>query len=481
MDSEVYKKTHKRIRELNQFDAEGSDPLYDLVLGNASVWNFPADTRYLDESGAAISPVPTDNGTLRITADKLVVLGTNGKVPAVHLPSYISYIDTKAGTIPDYDPSVEGDVSKVYLDRTTGTFYRYIIKDNGTSGYYPIANNLTMTDGEGTVVTDARSPSSPKDTRKIDIALGTPIGTYQNTLGITQSGQLVHGVSGVSAGSYPGDQPQSVNFGDTFTVPVFTVNSTGHVTGVTTASVTVPSTGIDDSGTAGLATVGTTVTSIGSTNDPGHASAGVSAVNHVHNAATLGITNFPVGSSYTYDMSGNVSMDFNQMLGSTSATSVLPNTSPSNGTYVLKANASQQARWVSKNDFFATASISNATSSVSNIDNTDPGILSWSGLVAGRLYLVNLEIGYRIVNPLVSGSADHLPTVYTLSMYLAGANYTARSFNVNASRCPVSSGMHYEYFSIPFVPTGTTVTLHMSADDNVFGISASGRIVSVGS
>ena len=480
MDSEVYKKTHKRIRELNQFDAEGSDPLYDLVLGNASVWNFPADTRFLDESGAEISPVPTDNGTLRITADKLVVLGPNGKVPAAKLPSYISYVGR---AVPLVDPSTPGDVGTVYYvdDGAIRTYYRYIVKDGGTSGYYPIANNLKLADGEGTVVTDARSPSSPKDTRKIDIALGTPIGTYQNTLGITQSGQLVHGVSGVSAGSYPGDQPQSVNFGDTFTVPVFTVNSTGHVTGVTTASVTVPSTGIDDSGTAGLATVGTTVTSIGSTNDPGHASAGVSAVDHVHDAADLVITNFPVGSPYTYDMSGNVTIDFNQMLGSTNAASVLPNAAPSNGTYVLKANASQQARWVSKNDFFATASISNATSSVSNIDNTDPGILSWSGLVAGRLYLVNLEIGYRIVNPLVSGSADHLPTVYTLSMYLDGANYTARSFNVNAARCPVSTGMHYEYFSIPFVPTGTTVTLHMSADDNVFGISASGRIVSVGS
>ena len=65
MDSEIYKKTHKRIRELNQFDAEGSDPMFDLTLGNAEAWSFPVDTRFIDETGAAISPVPTDKGTLR--------------------------------------------------------------------------------------------------------------------------------------------------------------------------------------------------------------------------------------------------------------------------------------------------------------------------------------------------------------------------------------------------------------------------------
>ena len=213
MDSEIYKKTHKRIRELNQFDAEGSDPMFDLTLGNAEAWSFPVDTRFIDETGAAISPVPTDKGTLRVTADQLAILGTNRKIPASHLPSYISYVETKDDTIAPYDPSVDGDISKVYLDKTTGTFYRYIIKDNGTTGYYPITNNLTMVDGAGTVVTDARSPSNPKDTRKIDIALGTPLGTYPNVLGITQTDQLVHGLSGATAGSYPNDPPQTVGFG----------------------------------------------------------------------------------------------------------------------------------------------------------------------------------------------------------------------------------------------------------------------------
>ena len=480
MDSEIYKKTHKRIRELNQFDAEGSDPMFDLTLGNAEAWSFPVDTRFIDETGAAISPVPADKGTLRVTADQLAILGTNRKIPASHLPSYISYVETKDDTIEDYDPSVDGDISKVYLDKTTGTFYRYIIKDNGTTGYYPITNNLTMVDGAGTVVTDARSPSNPKDTRKIDIALGTPLGTYPNVLGITQTDQLVHGLSGATAGSYPNDPPQTVGFGSTINVPVFTVNSTGHVTGATNATVTIPSTGIDDNGTPGIATIGASATSIGASNSPGHASAGVSAVDHVHDAADLVITNFPVGSPYTYDMSGNVTIDFNQMLGSTIATAVLPNTAPTGGKYILKANSNQQARWVNTDDFFVTTSISNATSGVTDIDNTDRGILSWSGLVANRLYLLTLEIGYRIVNPPVSGSPVNLPTIDTISLQLNGANHTTRSFNVNSARCPVSSGMYYEYFSIPFIPTGTTVTLHMSADQGVFGISASGRIVSVG-
>lgn len=482
MDSEIYKKTHKRIRELNQFDAEGSDPMFDLTLGNAEAWSFPVDTRFIDETGTVISPVPTDKGTLRVTADQLAILGTNRKIPASHLPSYISYVETKDGTIEDYDPSVAGDISKVYLDKTTGTFYRYIIKDNGTTGYYPITNNLTMVDGAGTVVTDARSPSNPKDTRKIDIALSIePQETYSNVLGITDTNQLTHGLSGVTADSYPTtDPPQTVGFGSTIIVPVFTVNSTGHVTGATNATVTIPSTGIDDNGTAGLATVGTTVTSIGPTNDPGHASAGVSAVNHVHNASALEITGFPVGAGYKYDMSGNVTIDFNQMLGSTIATAVLPNTAPTGGKYILKANSNQQARWVNTDDFFVTTSISNATSGVIDIDNTDSGILSWSGLAANRLYLLTLEIGYRIVNPPVSGSPVNLPTIDTISLRLNGANHTARSFNVNSARCPVSTGMYYEYFSIPFIPTGTTVTLHMSADQGVFGISASGRIVSVG-
>lgn len=480
MDSEIYKKTHKRIRELNQFDAEGSDPMFDLSLGNAEAWSFPVDTRFIDETGAAISPVPTDKGTLRVTADQLAILGTNRKIPASHLPSYISYVETKDGTIEDYDPSVDGDISKVYLDKATGTFYRYIIKDNGTTGYYPITNNLTMVDGAGTVVTDARSPSNPKDTRKIDIALGTPLGTYSNVLGITQTDQLVHGLSGATAGSYPNDPPQTVGFGSTINVPVFTVNSTGHVTGATNATVTIPSTGIDDNGTPGIATIGASATSIGASNSPGHASAGVSAVDHVHDAADLVITNFPVGSPYTYDMSGNVTIDFNQMLGSTIATAVLPNTAPTGGKYILKANSNQQARWVNTDDFFVTTSISNATNGVIDIGNSDSGILSWSGLVANRLYLLTLEIGYRIVNPPGSGSPVNLPTIDTISLRLNGANHTTRSFNVNSARCPVSSGMYYEYFSIPFIPTGTTVTLHMSADQGVFGISASGRIVSVG-
>lgn len=336
----VYHKTHRRINELRDLDLAYGEGSTDAKIGEmvrnaqfAAKWTLPVD--YVPSENNSASEDELDY-TLNITADRLILLGPNRKVPAAFLPSYISYLNAVVtGTlVSETEFDVHGEpvtpsMDNVYYDTLSHEYYRWVPQptdpdDEDTGKYCPIANGLQMVDGEGTVVNDSGTDYQ----RSIDLNLGTPADPYDASVTdeplSIYNGQLVHRtLSNTMPANYmtrsgPGDN-QTPGFGDEFIIPHFSVTGTGHVydnlTG--TALVRMPSTPATDT-VPGLVKIGTTVTQVANASSagtiPSSGYALVSAADHCHSADPITFTFGRQGDDVVYRMSEEKTVDFNKIL-----------------------------------------------------------------------------------------------------------------------------------------------------------------------
>lgn len=459
MDSKVYKKTHRRIRDLNGFAAESGDPLHFMFGPERAKWCIPVDSAN-DDGSTGI------NDSRRIPLDRVMLLAQNRLVPGINLPSYISRIGecetyTSYGDLPG-----QGNIDTVYQVIKDGisTFYRWIEDaDNDTAAYVPIRNNYVVVDGEGDVVVD----SGADYTREIDVVIGNPSARRQHILAVV-SGKLVHTKSGVgdSAVSKP-TQSAVTTFGDTFTVPGFTVDSSGHVTSLSESTVTMPSTAASPNA-PGLTRVGSLsdMHGVGTANAAGSASSGgyllMAPADHAHSAAVLTFTNLPTG-NVTYQMNSAATLDMKDTIGALPPANAQP--SLAEGMFLAATVQSGQdapsAYWTGAGQYFQQSLNASAAGSPDRVS-----------VKPDTVYLVSADVVLTVVNPLgASATVSDIPNIYECVF----------SFNdsLSVSRKVLVPG--YTAYSLPFRTTisclvktaGSQTVLVMSSqiDDNVFSVN----------
>ena len=116
------------------------------------------------------------------------------------------------------------------------------------------ADTLTLAAGSNVTIT----PDATND--KITIASANT--TYSAGTGLELSGTTFNHKNSVTAGTAQGDASKTLSFGGTFTIPTVTYNSTGHVTGKGTTTMTMPTAPTSVSGSAGNAAKLTTARKI---------------------------------------------------------------------------------------------------------------------------------------------------------------------------------------------------------------------------
>ena len=415
MDLSVYKKTHRRIRELNTFEAATAGSITEKLLHGGSErdrWYFVLDTEGEDDTTAGIC------------ANRVVLLGENRRVPAMNLPSYISYVTrAESGYHSVSELPEHGSIDAVYRvnDSTTGitTYYRYVIMGNGVEQYVPIRNNLKLIDGKATRVKDTGS------TRQIDINLEFPkaydaaaLHYDQTTNAISHSKSLNSPVTvGQSGNAQPGFGETSVK------VPYFTVNGTGHVTNAAPGdvNVTIPGT-IGSAGSPGIATIGnssTTIIASTSPRDPGTVTgaAGIAAADHTHHAEPITFTHIN-GGDVIYDLSAARELDLSKTIMATP-----PSNSPADG-MILVAGQNSTTQWVPANAAFPCSLVAGTMEQPKDIQGTVT-IALIENLTVDAIYMVQVYAELSLVNSLAN-----LATTQTLTLSVGGQNI---SMNVPGS------------------------------------------------
>ena len=441
MNQESYLKTHKRISELNPFTAESGDPVHELLVRDSGI----TEGAYL-WSAALDSETSSADDTLRLGCERMAFLTPGGKVPARNLPSYISYI---RGVDSYENPAHPESIDYVYKSTAGGhiTYYRWY-EDADTpanSKYIPIANNLELVDGDGTRVVD--NPGDGIYTRKVSIEIGEPAPAEQNpkrgsatsVLQVqTSRGALVHTTSGVPAGTYPASPNTAPGFGGVVKVPVFDVNSTGHVTSVNdsaqTAKVTIPSTAADSSDpnnlVQGLVKVGTSASSISGTDDPGTYAptpggyVEVSAYDHTHDASTLTLKNLPHTvngqvsyADIDYDMASDVTVSMGDVLHAS-----VPSASPGGADCIFDAPTTSTTAWDSVSDYWPDNMV--YTSGTTEVDAQAKPIGTLSDIPVGKPVLITLNAEISIYAAPDAGSVRNLPDLYTATFTMCGVSRT---------------------------------------------------------
>lgn len=176
------------------------------------------------ETWVSGSPIATDTTPGIVTVDATM---SDSSVNPVQNKIIKAYIDSMSG----------GLSSDQFLDLAKTTFVDNFAWSIET---YPDSINpnyegkpvlvLALTDTEGGV-------------KYSFINLEDLIDTYTGTTPITVSGySITHNVSGVSANTYGLQSNVTPNFGESFNVPSFTVNETGHITSAKVSTVTLPQT-----------------------------------------------------------------------------------------------------------------------------------------------------------------------------------------------------------------------------------------------
>ena len=467
MDNEVYIKTHKRIRELNGFIAESGDPLNFMFGAERARWSLPVDSTNTGSSTGI-------NDSRRIPMDRVLVLAQNRLVPGVNLPSYISRIDGCVEVTSYADLPNPGSIDYVYKVRENDitTFYRWVEdSDQGTAGYFPIRSNYVVVDGEGTVISD----NDAAYTREIDVAVGDPSAHNSKILAIANN-RLVHTKSGVGNADVTVPTPATVtSFGDSFGVPSFTVDSSGHINSLTETTVTIPSTAASTSD-QGLVRIGdvSDIQPVGPDNTIGTASSDgyilLAPADHAHSAAPVAFTNLPTG-DISYRMSSPVTLDMKDTI------MALP---PSNAQNALVAGMFLSATTQSGNDwntlwktagqYFQTTLNESANGSSSTLTDSGTGVqLKSVPVKSNTVYLVSADMVLTVVNPLGAASTvSNLPNVYECTF----------SFNdsLSVERAVLVPGA--SSYSLPFKTTvscmvktaasQSTLVLSARVDDNVF-------------
>ena len=457
MNQKSYLKTHKRISDLNPFTAESGDPVHELLVRDSG----NTEGAYL-WSAALDSETSSADDTLRLGCERMAFLTPGGKVPARNLPSYISYL---RGVDSYENPAHPESIDYVYKSTAGGhiTYYRWY-EDADTpanSKYIPIANNLELVDGNGTIVDD--NPGAGVYTRKISLKIGEPSVTdASQPLKLTDNA-LTHSVTGVSAGTYPASPNTAPGFGGEVKVPVFDVNSTGHVTSVNdsaqTARVTIPSTAADNSA-RGLVKIGTSATSVSGADNPGTYTptpggyVEVSAYDHTHDASKLTLKNLPhtVNGQVSYgdidyDMTSGVTVDMRDVLHAS-----VPSASPGGADCIFNAPTASTTAWDSVADYWPDNRV--YTSGTTEVDAQAKPIGTLAGLVSGKPALVTLNAKISIYASPDAGEPRNLPDYYTATFSLCGVSRTV------AVPAHYSRSMAYPVsISMIVIPSGTSASM----------------------
>lgn len=427
MDEEIYHKTHKRIRELNPAGEQGlePDPLAVMLTDAERKCWYAAVDSYQDPDDPQ-SEIADD--TLALRCDRLLMLGQGRMVPAVNLPSYISARTTdgiynSVNELPD-----PGDIDYVYVVHEGNIFkyYRWVETDV-TTGYVSIPYNRILKDGNGIVVVDLNGEYE----RKFDVDIGTPSTRDSDILALTGN-KLVHTMSGVVTDGTidktrpePNQQVTTPGFGDSFYVPKFTVDSTGHTTNLDTYTVTVPDTPASTAN-PGLVMIGGTVQPIASTCDIGSASSGgytlLAAADHTHKALKLKFTNLPNASPIEYDMTTKVTLDMKDTIRA------LPPSNQPGIENILNTDSTTTTKWSSVDAFFSKTMYTEWTPEdpiPPVASNTTLGRLT---VKANCLLLVTVQIAISIPSSL---SQSNVPDIYTCDFVLGtGTNKQTRTYSI---------------------------------------------------
>lgn len=449
MDPQIYKKTHKRIRELNGLSDSEIDPLVNSVSPEITEpWYFAADS--------------DEGGTAGIEASRVLILGPQRRVPAENMLSAISYLSPDGTAVVAVDtlaqlPAV-GSIDKIYrIDHEPGcpVFYvRWVDRDLEDPPYSPryawVATNVPLVHGDGTVISDVVVRTGlPYATRAVDINIGAPAARDTNILRFSHQ-RLVHSKSGVgdSGASAPGAQTIAT-FGDAIKVPEYEVDSTGHVKNLTYSEVTMPDTpaSTDDAGlvmvgqTSDIKQIGSSA-SIGTANTDGYML--MAPADHVHTASKLIFTNIPVSGRerFEYQMSDEKVLDMRDL-------HIYPATNNPNAidaNMMLTKVAVNVSQWKSDRTAIATNTYSGSTGYHDiPVDGTSAVMSHISNIAEPGIYLATAELGVFIGMAPVSGTPVNVPFEYACELNMTGDPIT-RKFNFSGTHGipTMISGEYYD-------------------------------------
>lgn len=445
MDPIIYKRTHKRIRELNQFEETqgGVDPIGTLMSSSvASKWCTAFDAR-----DSSVEP----DDSYSVPLSRLILLSPNRKVPAAFLPSSVSSGEllvtrTYSGSgdprecLPNVGEQYYGNMNLIFKVERSGqpdAFYRYAYTDSmDIQEWYDVYHSLSdrhgFSNGQGTVVSDTINPSTGAYHRQIDINIGTPAAHTDSILSITSRKpyKLVHTLSqntNVDA-PVPASEP-ALSFGGSLYTPTLTVDSTGHVSSIVQQSYTLPHTPAEkgtNTDIAGLVRIGNSSTSIGTQKSAGHTSVDsehpyilVSAADHKHDMAKLAFVDSNADISYQgmTDVPGvgTIRYDFNHIVQAT-----LPSAPLSAGQFVLTADSATtqsnygSTRWSTIDNALPNQeSIGSGTAVMRTVASS---LGSIGSLVQDGIYLVTMNIMVEVTGGVGAQSVAPVPTLHELEL-----------------------------------------------------------------
>ena len=450
MDPIIYKKTHKRIRELNAFTAPQGDPIGSLVCSSeAKNWRAVFDDEEVGDDGLSYG----------IAINRLLMLSPNRKVPAAFLPSSISSSDGRIHTyqytagstdprecLPQPGTTDYGDMDIIYKVDMSGEghpdiFYRYALTAEMTiqywyEAYHPLSSNLRFANGEGTLVHDNIDSSTGMYSRQLDVNIGHPVARVGNILTIsdhkldhTLSTNVSSTVTVPDISAWPA-RVEDADFGDSIYIPTLTVDtpmpgrSTGHVETIVASEVVFPSTAAVGS-TVGVIKIGadSDIKPIGTSNSAGTTSTSSSrpyliaaASNHVHSMRKLTFTNTNASSStIEYNGSADKSYNFNDILKAT-----LPaQPATTNDQLILISTSSSATAWKTADYAFPTESFNGSGSRIT-LGGTDSTLCTVSGLTAGYIYLVTVQLDVKVAAGVGSAAVGPVPTTHELLLTVGG-------------------------------------------------------------
>lgn len=416
--------------------------LYDIPYGNCRYIRLVRDV-----------PRPSSGKYFgkRICAERLVVTGPQGKIPAVNMPSCISdcsYVEI-VPILPSY-----GIIGKVYCLRQDGQpdkFYRWVEEAGASPGspktgsFVPIACNYTMEPGKGTIVSDG---DESRYTRQIDLNIGTPGEPDENVLTSNVAEGIAHSKSGIgdAGGEFAYDAISG--FGGTFHAPSLTVTSTGHVTGVGSEEITFPATAATTDGVekvTGLVEIAVPsdepdspesshIQPISGTSSPGTTVPStdgyvyVASADHVHSASTIAFANlrnssgtFEIG----YNMSSGVTLDMSSILHA-----LPPSNAPTEG-MMLQSGTGSTTSWTSTpttNRHYTSTGhsyvvVGTGTSLITNQ-------LSPFKVMEDTLYSVDVVVKVKITEGIGANIPGNVPKCYVCVLDIGGVT---RTFNIPGS------------------------------------------------
>jgi predicted acyltransferase (DUF342 family) len=196
----------------------------DNLVTTANTYNNSTYVKLSPGSPQTIAQDLTLSGNVIISSN----LTINGTVTTVNTQELniadneiVLNSDVSNGTAPTQDAGFvvnRGSSTNTYI-RWNETVDSWVANNGITSGEFRLANNTTyLTEGTNLYLTSARV--------RANVSNSTPI-LYDSSTGV-----FSHAASGVAATTY----------GSSINVPVFAVNSTGHVTGVTDTAIRTAST-----------------------------------------------------------------------------------------------------------------------------------------------------------------------------------------------------------------------------------------------